>query len=88
MTYREFRMTCATAIVAALPLWAGCGNACDEVADKFEECGYEAPDVEVEGEVEAEEQECNEAREKQAECLLDQSCDALMSGEAFSECAG
>lgn len=63
----------------------GCGgNACDDLADKFEECGYATTDG---GDAEA---ECTEAAEKQAQCLLDSSediCTLEGLGKAVQDCA-
>jgi hypothetical protein len=63
---------------------AGCGTKCDELGDKFDECGFEAPEGYDEGG--GEKAECTEENEKMAECLLGKSCDSLKSGEAFLEC--
>ena len=59
----------------------GCGNACDDFADHAEECGFET----AEGDSDA---ECTDEAAELAECLTDQSCDALKDGTGFAECAG
>lgn len=60
----------------------GCGNACDDLVDHYEECGFEVGDG---GDSDA---ECTDEAEKLAECLNDKSCDALKDGSAFTDCAG
>lgn len=81
----------APALVAALLgatsllLLSGCGaNPCQEMAERTTEClggdeykGDEITDEECTGDIEAEN-----------ECLLDQSCDDVVSGLAYSTCAG
>ena len=55
----------ASAIMALAAFGTGCGNACDDLADKFEDCG--GTDV-GDGDTEA---ECTDEAEKLAECLVD-----------------
>jgi hypothetical protein len=71
--------------LTALAMGAGCGTKCDELADKFDECGFEAPEG-FEGEGSGEKAECTEENEKMAECLMGKSCDSLKNGEAFLDC--
>jgi hypothetical protein len=59
----------AAALLALATFSVGCGNACDDAADKLEECGVPAAS-EGEG-------ECTEAAEKIAQCVIDAECDVI-----------
>jgi hypothetical protein len=63
---------------------AGCGsNPCQERDERVAEClGAEPND-----ENEFPDEQCVDAIEAEAECLLDQSCDALNAGDAYVTCA-
>jgi hypothetical protein len=69
--------------LSALAL-AGCGgNACQDVQERVAEClGADEP-----GGEDIPDEECTDDAETESECLLDQSCESLNSGEAYVTCA-
>ncbi|RLB50189.1 MAG: hypothetical protein DRI90_23920 [Deltaproteobacteria bacterium] len=61
----------------------GCGDACDDAADKMEEC---YPDATV---VESGDVDCTGKVECEAECINDASCDDITSvppATAYTDC--
>jgi len=70
----KMKMMLGTALVMMLGMGTmGCGDACDDAADKFEEC---FPDAETTEDGDA---ECTEQAECQADCLTSASCDDIVA---------
>ncbi|MEJ7728921.1 MAG: hypothetical protein WKG00_06885 [Polyangiaceae bacterium] len=63
---------------------AGCGgNACQDLQERVAEClGADQP-----GGEDIPDEECTDDFATESECLLDQSCESLNSGEAYVTCA-
>jgi hypothetical protein len=79
-------VTLATMIIFPLSLTVmGCGDACDDAADKFEECYPDLPT----GDDDDDDADCTGNVECLAECVNDASCDditAIPPGESYSTC--
>lgn len=70
----------AGALVALLGFGVGCGgDACDDAADKLEECAEQDPNVTVTRNDDA---ECNAQAECAADCVENNSCEVINSSAA------
>lgn len=80
MSFKMIMM--ASALMALAGVFAtGCGNACDDAADKLAECAGIPGGAEAEG-------ECSEAAECMAECINNATCEEInaTTQNSYHEC--